>query len=185
MKSIDLVKALNILDQKYQKRFFQLKELCALTSVSAAAASMSLIRAAQNGLVFRVKSLWVNLLHPPNLEDLALALISPSYISFETALYQHHILSQSPQGGCTLASTKRPQKIETPLGNIQVYHLQPKLFWGYDEKRLAFPEKAWLDLLYLRQKKGLKLSEVFYTQELNVKKLREFERKFPKVKHAI
>lgn len=179
MKQIELVKIIQDLFKKHQKKIFSLREISAYAGLSRADMGMSLIRGAENGILWRVKNLWINQLNPPSLEEVALSLISPSYISFESALYAHHILSQSPRGGVTLATPARSAVIETPLGVIRAIHLKKELFWGYDIHRMALPEKAWLDLLYIRSRKGLENSEVFYPDRLNRKKMTLFAKKYP------
>ena len=177
MTLIELVKILQTFAKDHQKKTFHLKEVASFAGVSQAATGMTLLRAARKGLLWRVKNVWINPMHPPSLEELGLALVSPSYVSFESALNHHHILSQSPRGGVTLATTGRSQSIPTPLGKISAIHLKESLFWGFDLERMALPEKAWLDLLYIRKKKGEKLSEVFYSDLLNHKRLKEFRKK--------
>jgi hypothetical protein len=51
----------------------------------------------------------------------------------------------------TLARTRR---FVTPLGTVSVHHVQPRFFFGYEDAgraggRLARPEKALVDFLYL------------------------------------
>ena len=50
----------------------------------------------------------------------------------------------------TLARTRR---IPTPLGTVSLHHMQPALFHGFemlkDGAKVATPEKALFDLLYL------------------------------------
>lgn len=77
----------------------------------------------------------------------------PSYLSLQTALYYHDMVSQIPSVtyAVSLARTKRHV---TPIGVVSVHHVQPNFFFGYtvDEQtgaRIATPEKALVDLLYL------------------------------------
>ena len=174
MNQVELMKILQKLSREHEKRIFLLKEIAAYSGLPRPQVAMSLLRALDKGIVWRVKNHWINRLDPPTLEELALSLISPSYISFETALYHHHILSQSPRGSLTLATTSRPRKIDTPLGRIEAIHLKKDLFCGYDSRRMALPEKAWLDLQYIRSRKGLQFPEVFYLDLLDQKKLKKF-----------
>lgn len=142
---------------------------------------MTLLRGQRHGLLWRVKNLWINRRDPPQLEEIALALVSPSYLSFETAMYKQGILSQSPRGALTAATLGRPRVISTPLGQIQFFHLKPDIFFGFNEERIAWPEKAILDLCYIRLRKGLEpLPDLtFYPEELNRRRLRELAERFP------
>lgn len=187
MNSTDLVKLVQNFARRYNKRIFTLREVESLSGDSAASVGMALLRAKKNGLVDRVRNLWINMMDKPNLEEVALELVSPSYISFESALYKHGILSQSPRGVLSLATTAKPAKITTPLGDVQFIHLASKLFFGFDANRLASPEKAFVDLMYIRIRRGMpELPEVFYLDLLNKKKLGSIAAKFPNyVKKAL
>jgi hypothetical protein len=52
-------------------------------------------------------------------------------------------------------SVGRTRVYRTPLGTVSVHHLQPEFFFGFETNAatggaMATPEKALLDLLYLR-----------------------------------
>ncbi len=181
MGQIELIKTLETLARNHQKKIFLVREVASLLSLSRPAAAMLLIRAEKNGLVFRVKNLWVNLLNSPSLLEVATTLYSPSYLSLESALFHHQRLSQSPKGGITLITLGRPAKIKTPLGNIRYFHMKEKLFFGFNIDRIAYPEKAWLDLIYLRGLKGRSeiLSEEIDLAGFNQKRLSRFATCFP------
>ncbi|MBI2982565.1 MAG: hypothetical protein HYY44_09815 [Deltaproteobacteria bacterium] len=180
MTQIGLIRILQRL-AKNRKRVFTLREVATLAGVSRPAAGMTLLRAEKNGLVSRSANEWINLMDPPKLEEVALAVASPSYISFESALYHHGVISQSPRGYLSVAVQGRPRELITPLGKIRLIHLQPSLFFGFDTHRIASPEKAWLDLLYIRGLRGRKkvISEEVYRNRLNRKRLRLLEKEFP------
>lgn len=165
----------------HKKRIFSLREIASLAAVSRPAAGMALIRGEKNGIVSRVRTCWINRLDPPELPEIAFALVSPSYLSFESALYRHGVLSQSPRGALTVATAGRPGRVETPFGLIQFIHLKRALFFGYDADRIAIPEKAWLDLLYIRGRSGQRglVTEKVYPDRLNPRRLRLFEKRFP------
>lgn len=181
MGQIELIKTLETLAQNHKKKVFFVREIASLLSLSRPAAAMLLIRAEKKGIVFRIKNLWVNFLNPPSLLEVAIALYSPSYLSLESALFHHQCLSQSPKGGITLVTSGRPFKIKTPLGNIRYFHMKEKLFFGFNIHRIAYPEKAWLDLVYLRGLKGRSkiLSEEIDLDGFNQKRLSRFATCFP------
>jgi len=181
MGQIDLIKILNVLAKDHKKKIFSVREVATLLSLSRPAAAMLLIRAEKNGLVFRVKNVWVNLLNPPELLEIAFTLVSPSYLSLESALFHHQCLSQSPKGWLTLVTISRPCTIICPLGNIQYFHVKEKLFFGFDIQRIAYAEKALLDLIYLRGLKGRTniISEEIYCDRFNKKKTSKFLKHFP------
>lgn len=181
MTSLKLVQLLQKLARDHRKKVFTLRDMASLGGESRPAAAMTLVRAAKKGLIGRVGNLWINLMDPPELLEVALALPSPSYLSFESALYRQGLLSQSPRGELTLATAGRSRLLRTPLGSIRMIHLKPSLFFGFDGNRIAFPEKAWLDLLYLRGRRGRTglATEEFYLEGLDRKRLIKFARSFP------
>ena len=80
----------------------------------------------------------------------------PSYVSLETALSFYHLI---PEQSFTITSvtTLKTNHYETPKGNFIYQSVKPSLFFGYrvlpSQHRpilIAEPEKALLDLLYLR-----------------------------------
>jgi predicted transcriptional regulator of viral defense system len=95
----------------------------------------------------------------PHAFEIANVLVRPSYVSLEAALAFHGLI---PEAVFTVTSitTARPQAHDTPLGAFAYRHVSPGLFWGYVEQPLAAdrtvtalvarPEKALLDLVYLR-----------------------------------
>jgi hypothetical protein len=182
MNQTQLIKFLHTFAKRHQKRVFRLREFVSLSRESPAAVAMSLIRAERSEILFRIANFWVNRWDPPSLVELALALEFPSYVSFESALYFRGILSQEPQGFLTVAVRARPRTIRTPLGQIQLIHLKASLFFGYDATRMALPEKALLDLCYIRNKKGIDplFTETIYWNLLGVRRRRALERAFPK-----
>jgi len=109
---------------------------------------------------------------------------SPSYISFETALNHHGIISQFPYEISSATPLKSGEKlIENKL--YSYIHLQKSLFWGYfkqDNYLIAEPEKALLDQLYLHIKgyRGFSLDE-YDLERIELGKLKEYLRHMPRL----
>ncbi len=123
---------------------------------------------------------------------LAGVLCKPSYVSLEKALEYHGVI---PEGVpvYTSVTTKRPGRLTTPLGIFDYRHVRASLFWGYRSVRfagqtafIAAPEKALLDLFYLRPIKVTAdyLSEMRLqnVEAINVKELFRYARRFRKPK---
>lgn len=181
MTQVELLQLMHMLARRHNKKVFFLKEIAAWGGETRAAAAMTLLRAAKKGLVGRVGNLWFNLLDPPELLEVALSLVSPAYLSFESALYRRGALSQSPRGELTLATSRRPRRFATPLGVIRYIHLKSGLFFGFGADRIASAEKAWLDLIYIRGRQGRRalVSERFYPKRLRAAKLRKMGGPYP------
>lgn len=181
MKLVELIAWMRRFDREHHKRVFLAKEIAMLSGESRASAAMTLLRAARHGVVERVGTCWINLIDRPELLEVALAYRPTSYLSFESALYRLGVISQSPRGALTLATSTRPTRLHTSLGDIRFVHLKPTLFFGFDAQRIALPEKAWLDLLYVRGLSGRQQSqtETIYHSRLERKQLRKFALRFP------
>jgi predicted transcriptional regulator of viral defense system len=77
----------------------------------------------------------------------------PSYVSLQSALYFHEMISQVP--AITYAvSLARARRFGTPLGDVSIHHVAPGFFFGFADASgqgvlMASPEKALVDFLYL------------------------------------
>lgn len=109
----------------------------------------------KNGLLKRIsKGKYV--LADRNLNEFEIAnlLVSPSYVSFESALSFYGILSQFPYV-ITSTTTGKSRKLEVGNKDFEFTHISPALFWGYRQVNsalLAGPEKAMIDAGYLASK---------------------------------
>jgi hypothetical protein len=178
---VELIRLMQGMARDHRKRVFSLRELSALKGESRATTAMTLLRAARKGIVARAGIHWINLMDPPDVLEVALALRSPSYLSFESALHRRGIISQAPRGALTVAVTGRSGFFGTAVGPIRFLHLKPALFFGFDEQRVALAEKAWLDLLYIRGLRGRAgiVTEKVYLEALDRKLLARMARRFP------
>jgi predicted transcriptional regulator of viral defense system len=84
----------------------------------------------------------------------ALTAPTPSYVSLQSALHHHGMIDQIPAViyAVTLAPTR---EVQTPLGAVSLHRVTPSFFCGYEVHpvtgiKLAVPEKALVDVLYLR-----------------------------------
>jgi predicted transcriptional regulator of viral defense system len=135
-------------------------DAAAVLGVSIEAASHALRRLASSGLVTAVrKALWALDADP---DPLALGEYVtapyPSYVSLQTALYRHGMVTQIPSM-IYLVSLGRGARIETRLGTYSIHHVPPELFGGFEAApklglKLARPEKALVDVLYLSPTRG-------------------------------
>lgn len=113
---------------------------------------------------------------------LANFIYEPSYVSFESALSYHGILSQFPYEitSATLGQTRSKKFNGKEYG---YYHLKKSLFWGYikeDNYLIADKEKALLDQFYLSSKGIKKIHLEEYDLSLISKsKLKSYILKYP------
>jgi predicted transcriptional regulator of viral defense system len=172
--------------KKLPKEYFSYRDLRKISGLDGDSLKVALSRAVKAGEITKlVKGLYAA---DPDLvpwENLAVNIYSPSYISFESALNYHNILSQQAIG-LTLATDKRAKELNIHNQIIVYRHLKPDLFWGYKKVRnflLAEPEKAFLDLAYL----SLNGYGRFDLEEMNLKlldgkKLKNYLKKFKSAK---
>ena len=123
--------------------------------VERSAATHTLKRLAIAGLLKRIRrGLWAV---DPGLDPLLLpeylTAPFPSYVSFHSALFLRGMVSQIPEV-IYVASLAQTRRIRTSVGTFSIHRLAPTFFGGYETVensgvRLATPEKALLDMLYL------------------------------------
>lgn len=99
----------------------------------------------------------------------------PSYISMQTALFFHGMISQIPTI-IYAASLSRTKKYTTPLATISIHHIQPDFFFDFEmigQVKIASPEKALIDTFYLsaaRSRLFTKLPEIELPKSFDFKK---------------
>jgi predicted transcriptional regulator of viral defense system len=133
---------------------FQSSDAAAALGVSPPHARVILLRLFRAGLLIHLKrGYWAiqGKIDPLILPE-HLTAPFPSYISLQTALYYHGMISQIPEKTYAV-SLSRTQELKTPIGVFSIHHIQPSFFFGYESKamdiKIATPEKALLDFLYL------------------------------------
>ena len=120
---------------------------------TSGAATKTLGRLAKAGLILRVRhGLWSLELEidPLRLPEYLTAPY-PAYVSLQSALSLHGMISQLPHV-VSVASLAPTRRISTRLGVFSIHRLAPSFFGGSETVngvRLARPEKALLDTLYL------------------------------------
>jgi len=137
-----------------------------------------LVRFVQNGQLTRIKR-GLYLFADRKIDDLELAKIiyQPSYISLETALNLHGVLPDIP-ASITSITTVTPNAFSTERGIFSYSRIRKDLYFGYQtipgknglSYDLADPEKALLDLIYIRKLRNLMEMRVDF-ENINKKKL--------------
>lgn len=155
MKLIDVythLKKLNI-------PLIQTNDVAAYLDISINHANKLLSRISKtNQLVHVKKGIWVFPERDPLLLPGILTSPFPSYVSLQTALYFHNMISQIPTI-IYAVSVGRTKVYKTPMATVSVHHIHPSFYFGYLEKgpdgllKIASPEKALLDIFYLSQTK--------------------------------
>ena len=142
------------------------RDVAALLQVSASNATTILRRLARQTMIVHLsRGRW---LVNEKIDRLALpeliAAPYPAYVSMQSALFHHGLIEQIP-AVIYAVTLGRPRRVRTPVGAISFHRLPPALFKGFElaprsEAKVATPEKALFDLLYLAPGR----SRVFSTQ---------------------
>jgi predicted transcriptional regulator of viral defense system len=149
--------------------------------VSKVAATFLVYRYAKRGLIVRLKRGLYSLsdMRAPDLY-VANKLYEPSYVSLEFALSYHGLIPETVYG-ITSVTTKTTQKF-TALGKVFTYRrIKREAFTGYNTARqrnftflIAEPEKALVDLTYLRMLNGKRPISRFAKEKINARKALQY-----------
>jgi hypothetical protein len=138
---------------------FRTHDLMAHLRIDKSNASTILARLERAGHLVRLKrGLWV---FPGQIDPLALAehltYPFPAYISLQSALFFHGMISQIPETVFAV-SQARTRTYRTRLGIFSIHHVSPSFFCGFTAMpsgcKMAIPEKALLDFFYLSPAKS-------------------------------
>jgi len=156
--------------------------------IAEAVVGNALRRQERRGLVEHVsRRLYVNkLAHDFSARELVSILRPEAYISLESALAEWGISTQSPSA-LTCVTTGFPRKFRSASVHILYRHIGKKLYWGFEHKRtlrgsyrIAEPEKALLDWLYLQRQDGLPTAfDELNLKGIDRKKLLRYAVKYP------
>jgi predicted transcriptional regulator of viral defense system len=163
-------------------------ETAAKYKLPVASVWKALSRLGGRGLVSRVtKGVYVNkLVRDHSAQDFVSVLKPDSYVSLESALSHWGLSTQSPVT-LTCVTTGKPKEYRTPEFAITFRTISKRLFWGFVEKqtryskyRIAEPEKALLDWIYLSLQTGLRphLDEIDF-KRVDKQKLAKYAAKYP------
>jgi predicted transcriptional regulator of viral defense system len=163
-------------------------DAAAALRLSTVATSQALGRLDAAGVLKRVrKGLWSL---SEKIDPLALAehvtQPYPSYISLQTALYLHGMIDQIP-ATTYVVSLGRTAKVRTSVGTFSIHQVAPEFFGGafLDHRtgvRLASPEKALVDTLYLssgRSRLFARLPELELPASFRAREARRWAERIP------
>lgn len=168
--------------KKIPKNYFSLNDLKKISLIKEASLKVALNRLVKTDQLIKLGNKLYTLDDSKiDWNKLACEIYAPSYLSFETALSYHNILSQQPLH-LTLATLKRSRVIAILNKSLIYHHVKEEIFWGYqkiDNVFLAEAEKSFLDQAYL----SLTGYAKFDTEEMNLnlldkKKIKKYCQRF-------
>ncbi|MFW6121474.1 MAG: type IV toxin-antitoxin system AbiEi family antitoxin domain-containing protein [Petrotogales bacterium] len=188
---------LNFFKHHKEKNLFSLADFAQLTGENKSSLSVQLTRLVKTGILSRAAQTWYeNPFTPPSPEEVAMVIRYPSYLSMEYALSKHGILSQATYT-LTLITTKLPYTYRTTHTVYEYHQISHSLFWGYEKEGTvctADPEKAFLDLIYIRymntgelpMEELSSLVDDMAVDGLDLEKLYQYSKQFnPKTRKAL
>lgn len=145
---------------------FQTRDIATLLDQKTTTTSKSLARLTiDKHLIHLHKGLWAITEHiePFMLPNCLMAPFS-CYISLQSALHYHGMIEQIPEIVYAV-SCGRTKIFNTPVATVSVHHIPPALFLGYQVIgkgviKIATPEKALFDFLYLKPAKTLRFTKL-------------------------
>lgn len=172
---------LDLFRRNRQSKILHIQHLRVLTGMKPHTLRVALGRLARKGVVQRIcRGYYANPFNLPSLEEISACIYQPSYVSLESALSRHGILSQIPYA-LTCVTTRLPWRLSTSFGRIEYHQLKKSFFFGFSRQEgywLAEPEKALVDLIYLDKRTRTQggLSEL-HLESLRIKKLKAYTRR--------
>jgi len=145
-----------------------------------------LTRALKAGYVKRIaRGFYYNTFRPePDVEEIACLLRPPAYVSCEWAMHYHNLILQVPSVCSVITlSGMVGRRNRVTYGNVLIEYSRIKedLFFGfetYERFNMATPEKALLDLVYLR--KTIPFKDEIDSDRVDPERLLEMAAKYPK-----
>lgn len=118
-------------------------------------------------------------------------LLEPSYLSLEYTLRYYNLIPEMVYL-LTNITTRKTKLIETPVGNFRYQSVKDNLFFGYKiveangtSFKIAEPEKALLDFLYLRSDiknendlEELRINREIFQEIINREKMEKYAKVF-------
>jgi len=143
-----------------------------------------LSRWVKSGKLMRIRRGVYELIYPRrhSVPDLFIAnkLYSPSYISMETALSRYGLIPEVAME-CISITVKTSRMFKNEYGSFVYHSVQPEAFTGYRtennngfEVLIAEPEKAVVDYLYFKKRKGIKIDSL--TDRMDIKAVKSLNR---------
>ena len=171
----DWIKLLDEL-QEEDIHFFPVEWVMERTGKSKDSLRVAMNRLEKKRILTRVGRKWI-MTPPLTLAKVIPHVWKPAYLSLEWALNYHGILDQVTYQHTAVTTGKEGQR-ETRIGSVELHHIPKKLFFGFNEELIAHPEKAILDMMYL--KRELKMTSELNWEFVDRKKLRNYAQEYPK-----
>lgn len=154
--------------------------LRSLTGLSEASLNMALWRLQRTGLLHRVARGWI-CLGKCEVWEIVKAAFPSAYVSMEWALHYHEVIDR-PSRVITITWLGKPRISKSRTYTFELHRISKRLYFGFDPgKMIAEPEKALLDMIYIRGSAPPELN----LDLLEPGKLTSYATSFPKRVHKV
>ena len=148
MKANELLKII----QNINKSFYTLNDFVKLTGQDKKSVRVALSRLTKTGVINRLRrNMYVPAGAKVDWELVAEQIAPDSYVSFESALSFYNVINQVPYE-LTMARLGKSRRVRLAGKDISFRRIKKELYGGFvinDKIKIATPEKALLDLIYL------------------------------------
>ena len=179
MKGLELLRMLRRIDKPY----YTISDLEKVTTLPRTSLYVAIKRWVAAGILQKVaQGIYLPMGKTVALENIAVQLYFPSYLSFESALAQYGILNLIPYS-ITFATTRKTRKYTLNGREIEFRQIAPHLYFGFEIRNgvfVALAEKAFLDEIYfvVRGRASLDPDEIDL-KKMSSKLLRDYSKRFP------
>ncbi len=173
MKLAEWVRAFEIMKSKGLK-VVHVSSLKSLSKQDDKTLPVSLWRLERLGLVTRITRGWI-CIGDCDIWDVVKRAFPSAYISLEWALHYHDLIDQEVLV-VTLAWLGKPKTILGKRYTFEFHRIRRSLYFGFDDRMIAEPEKALLDILYVRNRVPNELN----LDLIDVGKFVDYSRRYPK-----
>jgi predicted transcriptional regulator of viral defense system len=144
-----------------------------LSKQSAKSLSVSLWRLEKLGLISRITRGWV-CIGDHEIWEVVKTVFPSAYLSLEWALHYYELIDQEVHV-ITLVWLGKPKTIKGRIYTFEFHKIKRNLYFGFDDRMVAEPEKALLDTIYFRNITPHELN----LELLNVDKLTSYAERYP------
>ncbi len=167
--------------REYSKTYYRLADFEAIFEQERMTIQKSIERLVRSGLLLRLaKNVYVLADSQVDLKLVASLLYQPSYLSFESGLYEYGVINQPPLES-TLATTRRSKKLVLGEQVFWFSQIKPEFWWGFEKKGGMFVanlEKVLADMLYLKSRGQRRFeTDEWYLKKVNKKVLNGYLKK--------
>jgi hypothetical protein len=156
MKTLEWRAYLEEQNRAYGKRLFSVTELANVARTSSHNVNVELERLRLKGVIERYARGTYGMPNAVGAEDLVRVLDRAAYITADTALHRHGMITQVPTRYTCFTNRRhnRSRERRTPVGRFVFVCVKDSIYARPKEETMAPPEQAFLDFIYICRLRG-------------------------------